>query len=406
MRAGEGLYIGLMSGTSLDGVDAVLADFSAGRPMVRGAAYRAFSPRLRTELLSLQASGGDELHRAAVAANALVDVYVEAVEAILGESGIARSNIAAIGAHGQTVRHRPAEGYTWQINNPSRLAEATGIAVVADFRSRDVAAGGQGAPLVPAFHAALFQDPLQARVVVNIGGIANITSLPALGGVSHAGVPGDRRQAPAGGTVRADRPPAAMVVTGWDTGPGNVLMDAWCERHLQQPYDVDGRWAATGQVDAALLSEMLTETYFAQSPPKSTGRDLFSAEWLDRTLARAARTEPENVQATLLRLTAQSIVSAVARHCPATAEVFVCGGGARNPMLMRTIADCLARERGPSVSASADVRTTDLLGVPANQVESLAFAWLARAMLNGAPGNLPAVTGARGPRILGALYPA
>ncbi len=252
-----------MSGTSLDGVDAVLAEFSGARPVVIAAAYSAFTPELRAALQALQAPGPDELHRAAMAANALVDVYAATVAEVLAQAAVKPAAVTAIGAHGQTVRHRPADGYTWQINNPARLAEATGITVVADFRSRDVAAGGQGAPLVPAFHAALFQQPQRHRAVVNIGGIANITNLPA--GSDGIGV------------------------TGWDTGPGNVLLDVWCERHQGTPFDDDGRWAAQGNVDGGLSKRMRAEPYFAAQPPKSTGRDLFNAGWLESKLEPSLR---------------------------------------------------------------------------------------------------------------------
>ena len=387
----EGLYIGLMSGTSLDGVDAVLADFSqtdsqsSWRARVCGAVYHAFSPELRSKLMALQRTGDDELHRAAIAANALVDVYAQAIDDLLASTSTHRDSITAIGAHGQTVRHRPADGYTWQINNPARLAEMTQIGVVADFRSRDVAAGGQGAPLVPAFHAALFQDRNTARAVINIGGIANVTWLPAATCTDH--------------------------VRGWDTGPGNMLLDAWTERHLGQAFDRDGEWAASGHVDARLLATMKSEPYFAKAPPKSTGRDLFDCDWLDRQvatsmagdrpLASLAPLAAQDVQATLLQLTADTIADALARHCTDARSVLLCGGGARNPVLVKALRDALAK----AGVVAAVLQTTDEVGVPSNQVEALAFAWLARAALSSRPGNLPAVTGARGPRILGAHYP-
>ena len=379
--ADSALCIGVMSGTSLDGVDAVLADFSGERPRVLGAIYSPFTPALRASLLALQSSGVDELHRAALAANALVDCYAAAVAALLREARVDAGDVAAIGAHGQTVRHRPADGYTTQINNPARLAEMTGIAVVADFRARDVAAGGQGAPLVPAFHAALFQDVHRHRVVVNIGGMANVTNLPP--GAGGAGV------------------------TGWDTGPGNVLLDAWCERHLHQPYDRDGAWAAGGNASAALLRRLLSDPYFALQPPKSTGRDRFDPAWLDTQLLGADTVYPPGeVQATLLRLTSDSIARDILHYCAGASEVLVCGGGARNPALLEALGTALAARPDGSAGATPVVRPTDAFGVPANEVEALAFAWLARRLLRGEPGNLPAVTGARGSRSLGALYPA
>jgi anhydro-N-acetylmuramic acid kinase len=372
------LCIGLMSGTSVDGVDAVLADFGDHRPRVAGATYLAFPSDLRAALLGLQNTGSDELHRAAMAANALVDVYAQAVGELLAATKVEASSIAAIGAHGQTVRHRPSDGYTLQINNPARLAEATGITVVADFRSRDVAAGGQGAPLVPAFHAAVFQEEDTHRAVVNIGGIANVTNLPRGRGGSG--------------------------VTGWDTGPGNVLLDGWCERHRNEPYDDDGRWAVSGRVDARLLAAFAADPYFALPPPKSTGRDLFNLEWLDRHLTNAPASP--DVQATLLALTADSIATDVLRHARGATEVIVCGGGARNGALMARLQQALARGAARAGAPAPAVRRSDDVGLASNHIEGLAFAWLARAALERRPGNLPAVTGARGLRILGAIYPA
>lgn len=371
------LYLGLMSGTSLDGVDAVLADFSGERPHVLGATYLEFGATLRAALLALQNPGEDELHRAAIAANALVDTYAEAVTAVLADAKTDAGAVAAIGAHGQTVRHRPRHGYTWQINNPARLAEATGIAVVADFRSRDVAAGGEGAPLVPAFHAALFQQPHRHRAIVNMGGIANVTNLP----------PG----------------PEGEGVTGWDTGPGNVLLDAWCERHRGTPFDAGGAWAESGIVDAELLAMLKDEPYFMARPPKSTGRDLFNSGWLD---ARTGGQSPVVVQATLLQLTADTIAADIVHYCAGVEEVIVCGGGARNAALMGRLAKSLADNASIPGAQPPSVHRTDDFGVPSNQVEALAFAWLARQRFRGGPGNLPAVTGARGRRILGAVYPA
>lgn len=364
------LYIGLMSGTSVDGVDGVLVRLGDGQaPAVLASASLPMPADLRRELLALNQSGDDELARGALAANGLARLYAQAVAALLQQAGIPASDVAAIGAHGQTVRHRPELGYTVQLNAPALLAELTGIDVVADFRSRDVAAGGQGAPLVPPFHAAIFGAP-QGRAVLNLGGIANVTLLE----------PG--------------QPPR-----GFDTGPANVLLDGWCQRHLGLPYDADGRWAATGQVLAPLLEQLISsEPWFALPPPKSTGRDLFNLQWLDDRLAAfdGPKPAPQDVQATLQRLTARTVANAIDASAAATQEVFVCGGGARNPGLMRELAYCLQRP----------VHPTDALGVPAQEVEALAFAWLAQAFVQRRPAGVPAVTGARGPRILGALYPA
>ncbi len=364
------LYIGLMSGTSVDGVDGVLVRLGDGQPpAVQASASLPMPADLRRELLALNQSGDDELARAALAANSLARLYAQAVAALLQHAGVAAGNVAAIGAHGQTVRHRPDLGYTVQLNAPALLAELTGIDVVADFRSRDVAAGGQGAPLVPPFHAAIFGAP-QGRAVLNLGGIANVTLLEP----GHA-------------------------PRGFDTGPANVLLDGWCQRHLGQAYDADGRWAATGQVLAPLLEQLISsEPWFALPPPKSTGRDLFNMQWLDERLAAfdGPKPAPQDVQATLQRLTARTVANAIDAAAASTQEVFVCGGGARNTGLMRELAYCLQRP----------VRPTDALGVPAQEVEALAFAWLAQAFMQRRPAGLPAVTGARGPRILGALYPA
>jgi anhydro-N-acetylmuramic acid kinase len=362
------LYIGLMSGTSLDGVDGVLADFSGRGIRTLDAAFTPFPPGLRAELMALQAASANELEREALAANALARCYADCVKAL---AAAAPGPIRAVAVHGQTIRHRPELGFTRQTNNPALLAELCGIDVIADFRSRDVAAGGQGAPLVPAFHEARFGKRGQVRVVVNIGGIGNISVL-------H----GDGR------------------VSGYDTGPGNVLMDLWIARHRDEAYDKDGAWAATGRVDDALLGLLLNEPYFRLPPPKSTGRDLFHAEWLDARLARRPGLAPADVQATLTRLTAVSIARAIEAETagrPAQA-VYVCGGGAYNGVLLRDIAAALG--------GGIPVASTDMLGVAPNRVEALAFAWLGYRFLRRQPGNLPAVTGAAGPRILGALYPA
>jgi anhydro-N-acetylmuramic acid kinase len=355
-----------MSGTSLDGVDGVLADFGNGAIRTIDAAFVPFTPELRAELMALQASSENELEREAIAANGLALAYAACVQGLIPA---ADGPIAAVAVHGQTIRHRPELGFTRQTNNPALLAELTGIDIVADFRSRDVAAGGQGAPLVPAFHEAAFGKPGVARAVVNIGGIGNISML-------H----GDGR------------------VGGFDTGPGNVLIDLWIARHHGKAYDEDGAWAASGQVDPALLAALLDEPYFRQPAPKSTGRDLFHAQWLDAKLSRFAHLAPADVQATLTRLTAVTIARAILDENAQVEAVYVCGGGAYNGTLLRA----LAEELGGKVA----VESTAVLGVAPNRVEALAFAWLGYRFMQREPGNLPAVTGARGLRILGALYPA
>ncbi len=361
------MFVGLMSGTSVDAVDGVLAVFdgeAAGAP-VRTLAFasRPMPPALRAELLALQRPGPDELARAALATVALTDLYADVARELVGH---ADAPIAAIGAHGQTVRHRPELGYTLQLIDGARLAERTGLVTVVDLRSADVAAGGQGAPLVPAFHALAFASPTRRRAIVNVGGIANVSLLPAGGG----------------------------SVTGFDTGPGNLLMDAWCERHLGEPYDRDGGWAAGGRVHAPLLARLLDEPYFALQPPKSTGRDLFTTDWLDARLAGLpGAPSPSDVQATLAELTATTIADACSAF--GAEECRVCGGGARNAHLMARLAARLA---------PAEVTSTSALGVDPGAVEALAFAWLARERLAGRAANLPAVTGARGPRVLGAIH--
>ena len=362
------LYIGLMSGTSLDGVDGALVDFSDdGSVRSLGDAYIAFPASLRADLMALQSAGQNEIEREALAANQLVRHYADCVAMLLSNAGIGADAVAAIGAHGQTIRHRPELGFTRQLNNPALLAELTGIDVIADLRSRDVAAGGQGAPLVPAFHQAIFNLPGHTRVLANIGGISNISVLHADG-----------------------------TVTGYDTGPGNALMDGWSLQHLGQPYDANGAWAATGKVLPALLADLLNDPYFDLPAPKSTGRDLFHADWLQGKLANHPGAQAADVQATLTQLTAASLAHAIARDGAQAENVYVCGGGAQNASLMAALARQL-----PGMT----VASTQTLGVAPSQVEALAFAWLAWRFTQRKPGNLPAVTGAAGLRVLGALYP-
>jgi anhydro-N-acetylmuramic acid kinase len=366
------LFIGLMSGTSMDGVDGVLADFSDGRIAVQGYAAAPFPVGLRAELMALNTPGDNELHRAALASNGLARAYAGVVHQLIADAGLPAEAVTAIGAHGQTVRHRPGEydevGYTLQINNPALLAELTGIAVVADFRSRDVAAGGQGAPLVPGFHRALFARDDQAVAVLNIGGISNLSILPVGEG----------------------------TVLGFDCGPGNALIDHWCQAHIGQPYDIGGQWAASGRVLPDLLARLLGDPYFARTPPKSTGRDLFNANWLAAHLG-TWEAEPADIQATVTELTASVCAEHLKRYGADSQLLIVCGGGALNQHLLSRLRALL-----PSVEVVSSAER----GLPPQEVEATAFAWLARSALCGNPGNLASVTGARGPRVLGAVYPA
>ena len=358
------LYVGLMSGTSLDGVDAVLAEFEEEPALISGRWF-AYPQELKQALLSLHRTGADELDRALRLGNHLADLYAAAVVGLLQQAGVPPERVRAIGCHGQTVRHQPALGYSLQINNPARLAERTGITVVADFRSRDIAAGGQGGPLLPAFHAARFRHPKLHRVIVNVGGIASLTDLP----------------------------PEGRVI-GFDCGPGNLLMDAWAKRHWGCDYDPGGGLAAQGKVQDRLLRDLLTHPFFSRSPPKCASREVFNQDWLGTHLRGDER--PEDVLSTLLELTVRGIVHGVRQHCPGAQEVWLCGGGAHNEELLRRLGLHLPNLR---VGTSAE------LGVTVDWVEAYAFAWLARQTLAGLPGNLPEATGAKGPRILGAIYP-
>ncbi len=367
-------YIGLMSGTSLDGVDGVMVEWTgadAQSMRVLAHAHLPFESSLAAELLALNTSGTDELHRAALAGNELARLYAAMTARLLERSGVSATQVRAIGAHGQTVRHRPQQfdgsGYTLQLNNPALLAELSGIDVVADLRSRDLAAGGQGAPLVPAFHRALFGRAGEALAVLNLGGIANLTLLGADGSV-----------------------------TGFDCGPANALLDHWVGRHRGEAFDAGGRWAASGQVDAPLLALFQAEAYFEQRPPKSTGRDLFHADWLAAHLDARGPIAPEHVQATLAELTAWACARDLHRYLPTAEALLVCGGGAFNGHLMQRLANLLP---GVRVGSTAE------RGLPPDQVEACAFAWLARAFIHREPGSLPSVTGARGARVLGCLFP-
>lgn len=365
-------YIGLMSGTSLDGVDGVLADFSPTTPLVIEHASAPLPAALRAELWQLNAAGPDELHRAALAGNALMHVYAGVVGKLLECARAPAAAVRAIGAHGQTVRHRPQEfdaiGYTLQLCQPALLAELTGIDVVADFRSRDVAAGGQGAPLAPFFHRSLFGQRGDTVGVLNIGGISNLTLL------------------------RAD---GSML--GFDCGPGNALMDAWCAHHTGQAYDAEGAWAASGSLLPRLLELLLGEAYFRKPPPKSTGRDLFNPDWLERHLRAFGAAAPADVQATLAELTAQACSAEIGRHQPGLRRLVVCGGGVLNGHLMRRLRALLP---------DTDVSSSAHWGLPPLQVEATAFAWLARKAVRREKLELQSITGARGARVLGCVYPA
>lgn len=364
-----------MSGTSLDGIDAVLAKIGPnGETSAQASISMPFQPTLRKALFDLQSPGPDELHREKQAANTLALAYAQAVEQLLKKSNLEPSDICAIGAHGQTIRHQPHLGdmaYTHQTLNPALLAEKTGIDVIADFRSRDLAAGGHGAPLVPAFHAQQFASSKNIAIL-NIGGIANLTLLSSEGSVR-----------------------------GFDCGPGNMLMDAWIQEQQGNPFDTNGAWALQGKVNEALLKSMLSDPFFAKTPPKSTGRDDFHLQWLQEKLGNE-NLQAEDIQATLLHLTAHSTLDALSRYAPQTEELLVCGGGARNGALM----NLLKVKALQFFKHALKISSTDSAGIDPQLVEGLAFAWLAWAHQEKRPANLPAVTGAKGPRVLGARYPA
>ncbi len=390
------LYLGLISGTSADGIDAAVVAFADNTPQARptllfGKTY-AWDDALRERLVALgQADAlltlddiGDLDARVGLA-------FADAAAAAIADSGIDLARVAGIGSHGQTLRHRPrgrandgVAPFTLQLGDANVIAERTRRPVVADFRRRDVAAGGHGAPLVPALHAALLRDPAESRAVLNLGGIANLTLLPAAprDGDAHPDDNGHHRN-------------AADGVRGFDTGPANGLMDAWCRQHTGQAFDRDGALAAAGSVNGALLSRLLDDPWFAQPPPKSTGRDQFHLGWLASRLAGGE--SAADVQATLVQLTVRTVADALRQAQAGTARVVCCGGGVHNGALMGALAAALP---GMDVESSADH------GIDPDSIEAMAFAWLARQTLLGLPGNLPAVSGARGPRVLGAVYAA
>ena len=369
MDDASALYLGLISGTSADSIDAALVSFAHGMPQLLAAHAHPWPPALRKQVLALaQGETALDLDAFGRLDVALGHCFAEAAQQLLEISGHHADAVRAIGSHGQTLRHRP-EGehpFTLQLGDPSVIAERCGIDVVADFRRADVAAGGQGAPLLPAVHAMLLGRPGHTRVVLNLGGIANITVLDAAG-----------------------------RVLGFDTGPANGLLDAWCLRHRGEAFDRDGAFAASGRVDAALLDALLGDPYFALPPPKSTGREYFHLDWLAAHPQLAAAAHPADVQATLLELTARSVSRAILQYAPDVEDVLVCGGGVHNARLMQRLTELLA----PRTLCS-----TQRHGIDPDFLEATAFAWLARQRLLGLPGNLPTVTGARGPRVLGAVY--
>ncbi|RLU10148.1 anhydro-N-acetylmuramic acid kinase [Pseudomonas prosekii] len=361
------LYIGVMSGTSLDGLDIALIEQTSAIKLI-ATHYIPMPDTLRAELLGLCASGPDEIARSAIAQQNWVTLAAQGIHALLDQQHLKPADIRAIGSHGQTIRHEPARGFTVQIGNPALLTELTGITVVSDFRSRDVAAGGQGAPLVPAFHEALFEQQPGNRAVLNVGGFSNLSLIE----------PG-------------------KAVAGFDCGPGNVLLDAWIHQQRGDNFDRDGQWAASGKVEPTLLSELLSDPFFVTKGPKSTGREVFNLAWLMQHLSHLPTFAAEDVQATLLELTALTIIESLQSAQSNTRELLVCGGGAHNAALMARLASLLP---------NAKVSSTAAYGVDPDWVEAMAFAWLAHCCLEGIAANRPSVTGARGLRILGAIYPA
>lgn len=368
------LYIGLMSGTSLDAIDVVIADFSPPAPTLLHTATVLFDSALRNDCLAfIDSAGQGNVSQLGELDLALGKAFAAATMESIRASGIDSESVTAIGSHGQTVLHKPdgQQPFTLQLGDPNQIAALTGITTVADFRRRDMAAGGQGAPLAPAFHNAVFRDRAGDRVVVNIGGMANITVLPS----------------------SSDAP-----VTGFDTGPGNVLLDSWFRQHNETAFDRNGDWSAQGTVNRALLADLLEEKFFRLAPPKSTGRELFNITWLEKRLSKInAGVATQDVQATLCELTATTISNAILEYAPGSQRVLVCGGGSHNTDLMSRLQNHLGK---------AVVEPTDVHGIPADWVEAMAFAWLAKQTMEGKPGNLPGVTGAERAVILGGIYPS
>ena len=363
------VYVGVMTGTSVDGLDVAVVEIVGGSPRLVAARTLPLPADLSAELVALASPGAGEVDRAGAADAALGEFIGRSVMDCLDQWNIPRSDVRAIGCHGQTIRHRPdrTPPFTVQIGDPNRVAEITGIDTVADFRRRDIAAGGEGAPLAPLFHAALFRHAERHRIVVNIGGIANATMLPA----------------------------ASESVAGFDTGPGNALLDAWTRHCTGEPFDRDGIWASRGNVSSDLLDALRTDPFLRREPPKSTGKEVYNLDYVVRACAGLALS-PVAVQATLLEFTAWSIASAIERWGPGSGDVVTCGGGRRNPALMQRLDAHLAGYR---------LLSADELGIDGDALEAAAFAWFAHRTIEGRPGNAPAVTGASGPRVLGAIYP-
>lgn len=367
------VYIGLMSGTSADGIDAVLVSFATDPPRIEQTLNNPYSDDLRQKISSLSSPGDNEIERMGALDHMLATAFADCVRGLLDNCGISAKDVSAIGSHGQTLRHHPdnATPFSLQLGNPSLIAELTGITTVADFRARDIAAGGQGAPLVPAFHNTVFGSADRNRVIINIGGIANISYLPA-----------DEKK----------------LVTGFDTGPGNTLLDLWVQKHLGRNYDENGAWASEGENAPALLTSLLADAYFERQPPKSTGKEYFNLAWLQQAIDESESSPAAaDVQATLIKLTASSIAGAIKSHAHDSDEAYVCGGGSHNAVLMESLAQYLA---------PLSLATTADLGINPDWVEAMAFAWLAKQTIEGKAGNLPSVTGAKHPVILGGIYKA
>jgi len=372
-------FIGLMSGTSLDGVDAVLVNFTPTPHQIDNY-FVAYPESIKRAILKLQHANHNELETSALLSNQLALLYAQATNTLLHNNQLSNQSITAIGCHGQTIRHQPkfddGIGFTLQIGNAALLCEKTGITVVSDFRSRDIAAGGQGAPLIPAFHEAFFSSPDLNRAIINIGGIANITYLP-----------------------KHNNNKASSVI-GFDSGPGNMLIDGWTKRHLNLDFDRNGQWAKSGKVIEPLLESMLNESFFSLPPPKSTGRDLFHMQWLDCHL-KGNIYQNNDVACTLTMLTAQSIIMAIKNHLKTVDEIYLCGGGAHNTLVNEMLIDLLKQN-----NLQATLDKTDRLNVNVDWVEAFGFAWLAKQCLDKQTSSLPSVTGSSGPRILGTITQA